>query len=104
MRRAVARGSALDDVGYENIFAVDVGPSQNQVQKTAGRTDKRVAAEVFIFAWPFANNHELRGLLAITRNGKRARVMQRTFGADANLRGQIFQRYNIECLNHRSVP
>ena len=57
--RAVARRTALHDVGDVNLFALQAHGGDHVVEQLSGAPDERQALRVFVCARPFADEHQL---------------------------------------------
>ena len=58
LRVAVVRRAAFDNVGDIDLRPVEIDHFEHIVEQFAGRADKRLALQVFLFAGAFADEHD----------------------------------------------
>src|SRR5215469_7006535 len=83
---AIARGTALDDVGDVNVLAAESHRLDHVIQQLSGATDEWLALYVFVGTGSFADEHQISARIANAKDNLFAALfMQRTAGAIAEV-------------------
>ncbi len=83
----------LDNVGDEYLLALPADGFEQLVEQPTGGADERPALLVLVVARAFADEHDFRLRVALTRYRPGARLVERALRARSDLGGDL-----IECL------
>jgi hypothetical protein len=82
---AVSGGPALDDIGDEDVSAVDADLPEVLGEETAGGADEGASLAILVAAGGLANEHNVGGACTLAGNGARAALREGAEAAGADL-------------------